>query len=352
MKKSPRGAKAQRFQKGNLMHMTGHSRIASIGTYLPDQVVTSQELMDEINSERDFGIANTWIEELTGIHERRFAAPEDKPSDLAINAGRLALERAGMDPKEIGMVLYCGIDRDWIEPATSHRIQRQLGCVNATCLDITNACHGFSNGMSVGDAMIATGAAENVLVVTGEVPSHLIHDVVKDIKENPTLENFHSKIGGFTTGDAGGAVILQRATQKSGIKAYRFTSRGRYAELCFVKFDNTGKRCGQMIMDKISAVMIRMHQSLIAETYKDLKWQPSDVDHLICHQVGSKPHHRMAKLAGIALEKAPTIFQRYGNLTSATIPVTLDTAQPVAGDRILILGAGSGLSISQIGLVL
>lgn len=334
------------------MNMTGQSRIVSIGTFLPEQVVSSRDLMDEVQSESRFGIANTWIEELTGIHSRRFAKPEDKPSDLAIRAGQAALTKSGMDPADIDMVLYCGIDRDWIEPATSHRIQRELGCGNATCMDITNACHGFSNGLSVGDAMIATGAAENVLVVTGEVPSHLVGDVIKDINENPTLENFHGKIGGFTTGDAGGAVILQRSSAESGIKSYRFSSRGRYAELCFYKFDSDGKRCGQMIMDKISAVMIRMHQSLIKETYSELSWQPADVDHLICHQVGSKPHHRMAKLAGIDLQKAPTIFQSYGNLTSATIPVTLDTAQPEEGDKILILGAGSGLSISQIGLVL
>lgn len=334
------------------MNMTGHSRIAAIGTYLPQQVVSSRELMDEIDSERQFGIPNTFIEDLTGIHSRRFAAAEEKPSDLAINAGRQALEKCGLDPKEIGMVLFCGIDRDWIEPATSHRVQRELGCINATCMDISNACHGFSNGMSVGDAMIATGATENVLVVTGEVPSRLVHDVVKDIKETPTLDNFHSKVGGFTTGDAGGAVILQRESPSAGIKNYSFTSRGRYTNLCYYKFDDNGKRCGQMIMDKISAVMIRMHQSLIKETYKLLNWGPKDIDHLICHQIGSKPHHRMAKLAGIALEKAPTIFQSYGNLTSATIPVTLDRANTSAGDRILILGAGSGLSISQIGLVM
>lgn len=334
------------------MDMIGRSRIASIGSYLPDQIVSSSELMDEIQSEKVFGISNTWIEELTGIHSRRFAKADDKPSDLAIRAGRSALEKCSMDPKDIGMVLYCGIDRDWIEPATSHRIQRELGCINATCLDITNACHGFSNGMSVGDAMIATGAAENVLVVTGEVPSHLIQDVIKDINENPTLENFHTKVGGFTTGDAGGAVVLQRATEISGMKTYRFSSHGRYTDLCYYKFDRNGKRCGQMIMDKISAAVIHMHKSLIRDTYKMLNWQPDDVDHLICHQAGCKPHHKMAQLAGIELNKAPTTFERYGNLTSATIPVTLDMANPCPGDKILILGAGSGLSISQIGLVL
>ncbi|NKB32196.1 MAG: ketoacyl-ACP synthase III [Pseudomonadales bacterium] len=334
------------------MNMTGHSKIASIGTYLPEQEVTSQELMDEIKSEQNFGIPNTWLEDLTGIKSRRFAAPEDRPSDLAIRAGRTALEKCGMDPKDIGMVLYCGIERDWVEPATSHRVQRQLGCVNATCLDVSNACHGFSNGMSVGDAMIATGAAENVLVVTGEVPNHLHHDIIAIINEDPTIENFNKKVGSFTAGDGGGAVILQRASARSGIKTYRFNSRGRYAELCWYQIDKSGRRNGEMAMDKISGVMIRMHQDLITETYEELAWKPKDVDHLICHQVGSKPHHRMAKLAGISLEKAPTIFQSYGNLTSATIPVTLETANPAEGDRILILGAGSGLSISQIGLVL
>ncbi len=334
------------------MNMTGRSRIASIGTYLPEMEVTSKELMDEIRSELRFGLPNTWLETLTGIKARRFAAQEDKPSDLAIRAGRSALLKCNMDPKDIDMVLFCGIDRDWVEPATSHRIQRELGCVNATCLDVSNACHGFSNGMSVGDAMIATGAVENVLVVTGEVPSHLIKDIVWQLNKKPTQENFSKKIGSFTTGDGGGAAILQRASPESGIKAFRFNSRGRYTELFHFNIDGSGHRYGQILMEKISGVMVRMHQSLITETYKALEWQPDDVDHLICHQVGVKPHHRMVKLTGISMEKAPSVFESYGNLTSATIPVTLERAAPKEGDRILILGAGSGLSISQIGLIL
>ena len=179
------------------MNVTGHSRILSTGSFIPDQVISTTELMDEVKSEERFGIPNTWLGDLTGIKYRRFANPDAKPSDLAIEAGRRALEKCSMDPAEIGMVLYCGIDRDWVEPATSHRIQRELGCINATCLDITNACHGFANGMSVGDAMIATGAAENVLVVTGEVPSHVTYDVITNINKAPTLENFHNMIGGF-----------------------------------------------------------------------------------------------------------------------------------------------------------
>lgn len=227
-----------------------------------------------------------------------------------------------MDPADIGMVIYCGIDRDWVEPATSHRIQRELGCKNAACLDVTNACHGFTNGMSVGDAMIATGAAENVLVVTGEVPSHVVRDCIKDINDNPTMENFRSKVGGLTTGDAGGAVILQRASNKSGVKTYRFASQGRYAELCFYKFDGAGKRQGQMLMEKISAAALHMHRALITETYRELQWQPKDIDFLICHQAGRKPHQRFAEMAEVDIAKAPITYEDLGNLTSASIPVT------------------------------
>jgi len=334
------------------MNMTGCSRIESIGTYLPDQVITSEDLMDEIHSEKRFGIPNTWLRKLTGIRARRFAGNNANPSDLAIEAGRSALERCNMDPADIGMVIYCGIDRDWVEPATSHRIQRELGCKNAACLDVTNACHGFTNGMSVGDAMIATGAAENVLVVTGEVPSHVVRDCIKDINDNPTIENFRSKVGGLTTGDAGGAVILQRASNKSGVKTYRFASQGRYAELCFYRFDDAGKRQGQMLMEKISAAALHMHRALITETYKELRWQPKDIDFLICHQAGRKPHQRFAEMAEVDIAKAPITYEDLGNLTSASIPVTIDLAGSKEGDRILILGTGSGLSVSQIGLVL
>ncbi|MCG8413762.1 MAG: ketoacyl-ACP synthase III [Pseudomonadales bacterium] len=334
------------------MNMTGFSRIVAIGSYLPDIEVASEDLMDEIQSEKRFGVPNTWLTQLTGIRSRRFAIETAKPSDLAIEAGRKALEKSEIEPTDVGMVIYCGIDRDWVEPATSHRVQRELGCKNAACLDVTNACHGFTNGMSVGDAMIATGAAENVLVVTGEVPSQVAKDCIADINKNPTEENFRGKVGGLTTGDAGGAVILQRASDDSGVKAYRFASEGRFAELCYYKFDEQGKRTGQMLMEKISAAGLYMHKSLISGTYKALNWKPEDVDYLICHQAGRKPHERCAEIAEVDIAKAPVTYEDYGNLTSASIPVTLDLAGSKEGDRILILGTGSGLSISQIGLVL
>ncbi|MEQ8314263.1 MAG: ketoacyl-ACP synthase III [Gammaproteobacteria bacterium] len=351
-KPTNKGLKSNSRIQGTFMNMTGRSRIESIGSYVPEDVVTSEELMAEIHAEERFGVPNSWLEELTGIRARRFAGPNAKPSDLAIEAGRAALEKCGMDPASIGMVIYCGIDRDWVEPATSHRIQRELGCNNASCLDVTNACHGFTNGMSIGDAMIATGATENVLVVTGEVPSHVALDCIADINKNPTNENFKGKVGGLTTGDAGGAVILQRASSESGVKSYRFASQGRYAELCYYKFDEDGKRCGQMLMDKISAAALYMHKSLISETYKSLSWQPSDIDYLICHQAGRKPHQRFAELAEVDISKAPVTYENLGNLTSASIPVTLDLAGSEKGDRVLILGTGSGLSVSQIGLVI
>ena len=105
-----------------------------------------------------------------------------------------------------------------------------------------------------------------------------------------------------------------------------------------------------MIMDKISVVMLRMHTQLIPQTYSNLKWNSEDIDHLVCHQVGKKPHQRMIKLAGVEARCASVTYQHYGNITSATIPFNLHLIRPKMGEKVLLLGAGSGLSISQVGL--
>lgn len=104
-------------------------------------------------------------------------------------------------------------------------------------------------------------------------------------------------------------------------------------------------------MGKISSLMIRLHESLIKQTYRALNWVPKDIGHLVCHQVGRKPHQRMSEVASIPLEFAPVSYQHYGNITTATIPANLYNIKPMSGEKAMICGAGSGLSISQTGIV-
>lgn len=328
----------------------GHSKVIGIGGYVPEQTVSSKSLLEELKTESRFGIPVNWIDDVCGIVERRIAPDDAKPSDLALSAAQIALDDAGLASTDIDLIIYCGIDRDWVEPATAHNIQSTLGS-NAVCIDVSNACHGFINGLSIADAYIATGAAENVLVVTGELPSRVLFKTLKILKSCRDIDTFKKMIGVLTVGDGGGALILTKKNcDDTGFHTFMLDSQGRHADLCYYKYDDNGKLHVQMIMDKISAAGLRMHERLIAQTYEHLGWIPQDVTRLVCHQVGKNPLQRMAKLASIPFNQTTISYKYYGNITSATIPFNLHLSKPSAHDKILILGAGSGLSISQVGL--
>lgn len=332
------------------MHIQGNTKILGIGGYVPDQRVTSEELLREIKSEQRFGLKETFIGNVLGIYERRVAANEN-PSDMAIRASEVAIADAGVDPLDIDMVVFCGIERDWQEPSTAHRVQNVLGAHRAVCFDISNACHGFMNGLSVADAMISNGSIETALVCTGEKPSIVMYDTMGKLEKSNDREYMKTQIGGLTVGDAGGAMVVTRAQKGEGIRYSSLQSRGEYAELCYYTKDEHGI-AGVMDMPTISAAGYKMHESMMANTYERLRWAPADVDYLICHQVGIRHHKQLISLAKIAPEKAPITFNLYGNITSATIPYTLFLNPPEKGKKVLILGSGSGLSVSQTGIIM
>ena len=149
------------------MKNLGYSKISGIGAYLPNQSVTSQELMHEIKSKK-FGVPETFLERACGIFSRRLSTELESFSYLAVEASIKAMQDAQIAPEDIDMILFCGIDRDRPEPSTAHEIQKQIGAINAECLDVSNACIGMLNGFSVANAYIGIGAAEHILVCTGE----------------------------------------------------------------------------------------------------------------------------------------------------------------------------------------
>src|SRR3972149_673066 len=153
------------------MYTVGHSRLISAGIYLPDQRVTSREILEHIDTKRRFGISPDWLERSMGIRERRVAPENMLPSEMAVTAAREALERAALTADSIDAIIYTGVDRDFIEPATAHIVQDKLGARNAVAFDVTNACHGFMNGIHLMDAFIATEQGRRGLIVTGEQAS-------------------------------------------------------------------------------------------------------------------------------------------------------------------------------------
>ena len=145
------------------MENYGNSRIAAVGAYLPDQIVTTDALMHEVNCAR-FGIPENYISKFIGIEEKRVAPLQMCPSELATLASEIALRDAGANADEIDLIIYTGVARDYIEPSTAHNVQKMLGAHKAVCLDVSNACIGFMSGLSIADAYLMNESIQRVLV--------------------------------------------------------------------------------------------------------------------------------------------------------------------------------------------
>lgn len=333
----------------------GHSRIVATGAFLPAQRVRSEELMREIDSLNRFGIPYDWLQTKMGIEERRVADDGDLPSDMAARAAREALERAGLDPRQIDVIIYAGIDRDYVEPATAHVVQDKIGAANAYCVDVSNACHGFMNGVHLMDALITSGQVRYGLICSGEQPSRIARHTVERLKRATTREEFYELVGGLTTGDAGAAMIVApKREPAAGFAGFMLQSDGRHSDLC-VYTNRDGRPEGHMHMRDIVRAFVDMHARMFDACLRELGWRREDIRLFVHHQVGIRVFHKHARYARLPVEIMPNTLSSLGNITSATIPVNLHRLVEAGAlqdqDKIFLSGTGSGLTISQSGLV-
>lgn len=330
------------------------SKILGWGSYLPDQEVTNRDLTNLMGPQGYKNVGEV-IEALTGIQSRRYAATEFYPSDLATLAAREALAQAAMDPKDLDVILFFGISRDFHEPATANVVQEKLGAKNAYAYDLANACNGFVTAVDTLDSLIASGRCENGLVVTGELISPYID-------WNPkTRQDFKLCLFGYTIGDAGGAAVLSRTRpgENRGIKARWFSSNGSHWRLALA-----GELAGANPHNKYfrsngkeleDASMMIMHAGLKGITNL-LGWEMEDIALVIPHQIPTSMLENVYnKRVGIPLEKLHWTFPRYGNLATASMPVAmcdaLNSQKVKPGDKVLLAGGAAGFSAGYIGLV-
>ena len=331
------------------MNRQNHGYIMGIGGFLPKEVIKTSDLLDEAGSER-FGIPTSFIERRIGIIEKRKVEDNWQPSDLAIAAGRVAIEAAGISPGDIDCIIFCAIEGDWKEPATAHRVQNEMEAVNAICFDVSNACNGFMSGLYVADSLIAAGRIESALVVTGEKNSKLISGIMKLLKTCNDPNFFRNKVGALSLGDAGGAMVIGKSSNGLGFKKFNTISKGQYAKMCYYNYDEHGNVDGEMIMKPITPTMRVLESELIKQTYKLLKWTPEDVDCVVSHQIGRKYHVQVAELVGVPIEKTTKTYDLFGNLATASIPVNLYLNPPKAGSKYFLIGGGAGISVYHAGL--
>ena len=289
------------------------TKIMSVGTCLPSQTVSSISLLEEIKSERNYNIPHNWITDRVGIIERRVAAADAKPSDLAIPAAQEALDNCpDLDPDQINLVIFCGIERDQPEPATAHTIQHALGLNARHAFDISNACFGFMEAMEIASYYMKGGATSHALIVTGEVPTKVMRAAVDQLKPGIEKKKARDIIGALTVGDAGGAVVLgpSYGYTPHGFELFNSITDSAHTEKCMYKQLPSGEMIGRMEMGKIVKELLNLHGDLIGNTLTKLGWD--EFDWMLTHQIGQKPFEKFSEMRGVGQHKMIKTFHKLG----------------------------------------
>jgi len=326
------------------------TKVFSVGTFLPSNVVKSDHLFEDIKSEANYNIPIDWMSSQMGIVERRLADENALPSDLAIPAAEKAIELADIDRSEIDIVIFCGIERDQPEPATAHTIQHALGLKAHHAFDVANACFGFFDAMEIASNYIKTGVARYVLVCTGEVPSRVLRSFVRQLKRGVPMDQAKKMVGGLSVGDAGGAAILGHNYENtSGFDVFNTMVDSAHVQKCIYRVKDDGEIDGQMIMGDILARGHRLLRKLSNETLEKAGWDK--YDWFVSHQPGKASVDFAKKMNVVEPENIIEVYQKLGNITSATFPIAfenlINNGMVSQGSRIGGWFAGSGITAGQ-----
>lgn len=335
--------------------MLRETKIAAVGSSFGEYEVSTQSILEEAQFGQ-MGFSVNKVEEELGISHVRQSADSVLPGDLAIEASVSALAAFPGTEREIDAVLFCGIERDYTEPATAHRIARILGIEASLCLDISDACHGFTAGMALADLLLKSGQCRNVLVCTGERSSNKTKEIAEKFRTGELgRDRVADTFGAFTVGDGGGAMILSAECDGASIEEMQTVSKSKHEKLCF--YSPWGERpTFAMKMGKICAATISLVREMIPQTLNKLEWSKEDIDLMICHQVGKRPFDKYLELFDITAEKSIATYPKLGNMASATIPICYDLLQQRGrlkrGEKVFVVSSGSGIVVTQMGLTI
>ncbi|XQA59938.1 beta-ketoacyl-ACP synthase III [Xanthomonas sacchari] len=314
-----------------------YSRIAGTGSYLPEKVLTNDDLSHMVDT------SDEWIRSRTGIRERHIAAPGQTAGDLGYEAALKAIEAAGIDAAELDMIVVGTTTPDLIFPSTACLIQARLGVVGCPALDVNAACSGFVYALSVADKFIRSGDAKAVLVIGTETLSRIV-----DWTERTTCVLF---------GDGAGAVVL-RADDDTGILSTHLHADGSKKELLWNPVgiatglgDGTGDPAAGGIQMKGSEVFkyaVKALDAVVDETLEANGLDKHDLDWLIPHQANLRIIEATAKRLELPMEQVVVTVDIHGNTSSASVPMALDVAvrsgRVQRGQLLLLEAFGGGFT--------
>jgi acyl-CoA:acyl-CoA alkyltransferase len=337
--------------------------LEAIAVHVPEERVATRALESRLEPMyRALHISPGQVEALTGIRERRQWPENTRMADVASVAGRRALEQAGLESTRLGAVVYAGVCRDDLEPATACAVAEALGVSGeAFVFDVSNACLGALNAMVDIANRIELGHIEAGLVVSAESSRAIVDATIARLNGEPTYERYRLGLATMTGGSGAVAVVLTRAGFSDS--THRLVAGAALAAPQHHRLARWGPSHGLLgerinVMETDAAPVLEhgvaLGQATWAAFLKTSGWRPSDVDKVICHQVGEGHRRAVLHALGIDLSRDFSTFTTFGNMGTVSLPATAALAAEAGflrpGDRVGFLGIGSGLNCLMLGV--
>lgn len=317
--------------------------IIGLGKYVPEKVMTNFDF------EKIIDTTDEWIRTRTGVEERRFASEDQATSDLALEAGKRALEAAKISPEDLDMIIVATVSPDHPFPSTACLVQKKIGAVNAAAFDLNAACTGFIYGLTLADSLVKSGLNKKVLVIGAETLSK-----ITDMEDRNTAILF---------GDGAAAAVVAEVEEGYGILSSYLGADGDINESLIVKSGGTRNPITkerveareQYIRMKGQEVFKFAVNALPKSTNEALikaGMSPDDIDFVIPHQANIRIIETASKKLGIPLDKFYVNLNKYGNTSAASIGIALEEAHSKGliqkGDNIALTGFGGGLTFGSL----
>ena len=339
--------------------------ITGAGMYVPPVVITNHDYAKIMDT------SDEWIRQRTGIEERRLVEPGTSTSDLGVEAARLALADAGLEPSEIDYVIFATMTPDYYFPGPAPLLQHKLGLGQVPCLDIRQQCAGFIYALQVADAVVRSGQARHVLLVGAEVHSCFMPfeswDVLLGESDGPVPEeefarNTETRDRTVLFGDGAGAVVISAVDNGDrGIIDHLIHTDGKHVERLWTPAGGSAFRpyfSREMIDSgdvtpyvdgrRVYALAVTNMPDVTIKLLERHGLVPDDLDLVIMHQANLRINEGVQKRLGLPDSKVFNNIQRYGNTTAGTIPIALAEARAQGrvkdGDLVCFIGLGSGLN--------
>lgn len=313
--------------------------ILGIGSYLPQNEVSNAEIAQRV------GVTEEWIVSRTKIESRRFAADGEATSDLAARAARAALDSAGLTPDQIDMIVVSTSTPDSPQPPTACLVQNLLGARNAAAFDVNAVCSGFVYALALAEGLVAMAPGRRVLVVAADLYSRSL--------------DFSDRRTATLLGDGAGAVVVGEVDEGYGIRRVELAARGDLQGLIRVEAGGSRRPASHETLAD-GGHFFRMEGRLVREfalehvppalahLVEEAGAAPMEIRHIVPHQPNGVMLDELEKLCGFPDARLHRTVERYGNVGSASVPVTLDAAHREGalndGDLVLLTSFGGGMS--------